>query len=147
LLFSSSPAGLITLLQVLPLAAARYNDFTKHTTPFSVVVVADGFYLSSGFLNVLLYRYTRPYLLPHRIDSDGSDMEMESADPEYEASESTHHQDGTYYRTSVGTYYRTSAFSTSPVRDESHIGDEPTGAGATNIDEIHIRDEPTGDGY
>ena len=25
--------------------------------------------MSSGFLNVLLYRYTRPYLLPHRIDS------------------------------------------------------------------------------
>jgi len=54
---------------VLPLAAARYNDFAKDDTPFGVVVLADGFYLSSGFLNVLLYRYTRPYLLPHRIDS------------------------------------------------------------------------------
>ena len=54
---------------MLPLAAARYNDFAKDDTPFGVVVLADGFYLSSGFLNVLLYRYTRPYLLPHRIDS------------------------------------------------------------------------------
>jgi hypothetical protein len=54
---------------VLPLAAARYNDFAKGDTPFGVVVLADGFYLSSGFLNVILYRYTRPYVLPHRIDS------------------------------------------------------------------------------
>jgi len=60
---------IIYIITVLPLAAARYNDFAKNDTPFGVIVFADGFYLSSGFLNVLLYRYTRPYLLPHRIDS------------------------------------------------------------------------------
>jgi len=60
---------IIYILTVLPLAAARYNDFAEGDTPFGVVVLADGFYLLSGFLNVLLYRFTRPYLLPRRTDS------------------------------------------------------------------------------
>lgn len=138
------------LLQVLPLAAARYNDFAKGNTPFSVVILADGLYLSSGFLNVLLYWYTRPYLLPHLMDSVddrsivldaetpnsqnhltgsgfvGSVMDIKPADPVYEASEITHYQNGTYM-----TY----ALTASPVRDEIHIGDESTGVGATNIDD------------
>jgi len=146
--FFSFPAGLLTpLLQVLPLAAARYNDFAKDDTPFSVVIIADGFYLSSGFLNVLLYRYTRPYLLPHRMDSVddqsimleaevangqnyltnpcfvGSVMEIK---PEYEPSEITHPQNETYL---------TNALTASPVRYENYIRDESTEAGATNIDD------------
>ena len=147
--FHFLPNLLTTLLQVLPLAAARYNDFAKGDTPFSVVILTDGFYLSSGFLNVLLYRYTRPYLLPHRIDNQsivldaeisnsqnhlnysgfvGSVMDLKPADPVYEASsEITRHQDGTY------TTYESTA---SPVRDEiHHIRDESTGASATNVDD------------
>lgn len=132
---------LTTLLQVLPLAAARYNDFAKGDTPFTVVIFADGFYLSSGFLNVLLYRYTRPYLLPLDSVNDqpivldaansqtyftgpafvGSVMEIKPADPVYEASEN-------------GTF-RTYALTASPVRDEKHIRDESTGASATNIND------------
>lgn len=50
------------------MAVARYNEFAKRDIPFAIVILADGFYLSSGFLNVLLYRYTRPYLLPHHSD-------------------------------------------------------------------------------
>jgi len=43
-------------------------------------VVADGFYLSSGLLNVLLYTYTRPFLLPHSSDSpDDQSIRSESA--------------------------------------------------------------------
>jgi hypothetical protein len=38
-------------------------------TPFFVLVLADGLYLSFGVLKVVLYRHTRPYLLPHRMDS------------------------------------------------------------------------------
>jgi len=107
-----------------------------------VVILADGFYLSSGFLNVLLYRYTRPYLLPlDSVDDQsimlaeiansqnyltgpafvGSVMEIKPADPAYEASEN-------------GSY-RTYALTTSPVRDEKHIRDESTGASAANIDD------------
>jgi len=142
---------IIYIITVLPLAAARYNDFAKGDTPFFVIILADGFYLSSGFLNVLLYRYTRPYLLPHRMDSVddqsivlhaeiansqnnhltgsgfvGSVMDIKPADSVYEASEITNHQNGTY---------RTYALSASPVRDEIHIRDESTGASATNIDD------------
>ena len=142
------PAGLLTaLLQVLPLAAARYNDFAKGNTPFSVVVLADGFYLSSGYLNVFLYRYTRPYLLPldsvddqsivleagitnnHFASSSGfvgSVMEIKPTGPAYEASEITQHQNGTY---------KTYALTASPVHDEMHIMDESTGAGASNTDD------------
>jgi hypothetical protein len=149
-LFFSFPAGLLTtLLQVLPLAAARYNDFAKGNTPFSVVILADGFYLSSGFLNVLLYRYTRPYLLPLDSVGDqpivldansqnhitgsgfrgfvGSVMDLKPVDPVYEASEITHHQNGTYRTSSY-------ALTASPVRNEIHIRDDSTGASATNID-------------
>jgi hypothetical protein len=106
-----------------------------------VVILADGFYLSSGFLNVLLYRYTRPYLLPldgvddpsivldansqHHLTGFGfvgSVMDLKPADPVYEASEIRS--------------YRTYALTASPVRDEIHIRDESTlaGASATNID-------------
>ncbi|KAI0257439.1 hypothetical protein BJV78DRAFT_1150341 [Lactifluus subvellereus] len=65
---------------VLPLAAARYNDFTRNDTPFGVVVLADGFYLLSGLLNVILYAYTRPYLLPRNKDS-GDDQSFALHDP------------------------------------------------------------------
>lgn len=138
-------AGLLTaLLQVLPLAAARYNDFAKGDTPFSVIILADGFYLSSGFLNVLLYRCTRPYLLPLDNVNDqsivldaeianslnhltspasgfvGSVMDLKPADPIHEASENG--------------AYRNYALTASPVRDEMHIRDS-TGTGVTNIDD------------
>ena len=153
-LFSFHAGQLTTLLQVLPLAAARYNDFAKDNTPFSVVIVADGFYLSSGLLNVLLYQYTRPYLLPHRMDSVddqsimleaevgngqnyltgsafvGSVMEIRPVDAEYEASEITHHQNGPYQGP-----YLTDALTTSPISDVNHLRDESTEAGTTNIDD------------
>lgn len=132
------------LLQVLPLAAARYNEFVKNNTPFPVVILADGFYLSSGFLNVLLYWYTRPYLLPHRMDSvddlsivlgtdgqahligSGFVASVRPVDLVLEASEITHHQNGTY---------RTNALTASPVRAENHIRNESTEAGATSTDD------------
>jgi hypothetical protein len=144
---------IIYIITVLPLAAARYNTFEKRDTPFAVVVLADGFYLSSGFLNVALYRYTRPYLLPHRMDSledqshptfelassqshlPGSNvfgdnhrnspslMEHKSADPEYGAS----HQYGTHSsKTSSGRGY---------VRNDKMWEGELTGGDAANVDE------------
>ncbi|KAI9462443.1 hypothetical protein BJY52DRAFT_1210803 [Lactarius psammicola] len=60
---------IIYIITVLPLAAARYSEFSGHKPPFAVTVIADGFYLSSGLLNVLLYAYTRPFLLPHSSDT------------------------------------------------------------------------------
>jgi len=60
----------IYILTVLPVAAARYREFHKHRqTSFIFTAIADGLYLASGLLNVLLYAYTRPYLLPHASDS------------------------------------------------------------------------------
>jgi hypothetical protein len=108
--FFSFPAGLLTLLlQVLPLAAARYSDFAKDDTPFPVVILADGLYLSSGFLNVLLYRYTRPYLLPYRMDSVDDSVDNQSIMLNTEKA--------------------------SPVRDEEYIRDESTQAGASRTDD------------
>ena len=51
------------------MSAARFSYFAGHTVPFSVTVVTDSLFLSSGLLNVLLYVYTRPFLLPHNDDS------------------------------------------------------------------------------
>ncbi|KAH9044788.1 hypothetical protein EDB85DRAFT_1911234 [Lactarius pseudohatsudake] len=59
----------IYIITVLPLAAARYSDFSGHKPRFGIIVFADGLYLASGLLNVLLYAYTRPFLLPHNSDS------------------------------------------------------------------------------
>jgi hypothetical protein len=78
----SSTRLLTSTFQVLPLAAARYNDFAKgdsaNATPFSVLVLADGFYLISGFLNVILYAYIRPDLLPHDMDCDDQSITLDS---------------------------------------------------------------------
>ena len=54
------------------MSAARYNelDKPKSNTPIGVVVLADGLYLLSGLLNVMLYAYIRPDLLPHDPDPD-----------------------------------------------------------------------------
>ncbi|KAH9079687.1 hypothetical protein EDB83DRAFT_2671293 [Lactarius deliciosus] len=61
---------IIYIITVLPLAATRYSFFINgHTPPFGVTVFADGLYLASGLFNVLLYAYTRPFLLPHGSDS------------------------------------------------------------------------------
>ena len=137
------------LLQVLPLAAARYNDFAKDNTPFSVVILADGFYLSSGFLNVLLYRYTRPFLLPYRMDSVEDQsivLGAQTANSQnyftnsdfvgsvtvirpaaaFEASEITQHQNETY---------RTDVLTASPVCDGKYIRDKSTEASGFSIDD------------
>ncbi|KAH9066383.1 hypothetical protein EDB87DRAFT_714430 [Lactarius vividus] len=61
---------IIYIITVLPLAATRYSFFINgHTPPFGVTTFADGLYLASGLFNVLLYAYTRPFLLPHGGDS------------------------------------------------------------------------------
>jgi len=99
----------VYIITVLPLAAARYSDFAKDDTPFPVVILADGLYLSSGFLNVLLYRYTRPYLLPYRMDSVDDSVDNQSIMLNTEKA--------------------------SPVRDEEYIRDESTQAGASRTDD------------
>jgi hypothetical protein len=105
-------------------SAARYLSLAKRHTPFSFTVIADGLFLSSGLLNVLLYVYTRPFLLPHSdspdnqsiaihsefaqsrsdipvlgstrvVERDPSPFEPKSADPVYDAPEMAHLQDGT----------------------------------------------------
>jgi len=141
---------IIYIITVLPLAAARYNDFTKDDTPFGFLVLADGLYLSSGFLNVVLYWYTRPYLLPNRAPVDTLDdqsfvlrsespngqiqppsfsnnrasfMDHKSAASVYESSEMApfRHQDG--------------PLTASLGHDHKISRDEATGGYTTNIDD------------
>jgi hypothetical protein len=78
--FRSSTRLLTSTFQVLPLAAARYHSFVTGYTPFGVVAFADSFYLLSGLLNVMLYVYTRPDLLPHDIDSDNQSLALSDHD-------------------------------------------------------------------
>jgi hypothetical protein len=116
---------IIYIITVLPVAAARYRYFAGHNPAFSFTVVADALFLSSGLLNVLLYVYTRPFLLPHTSDSPDDqsiaihsefaqsrsdlpdsavldktpivdrDPSLISADPVYDAPEMAHLQHGT----------------------------------------------------
>jgi hypothetical protein len=51
--------------QILPLSLARYLSFAHHYVPFAVTVFVDMIYLASGLFNVLLFSFTRPFLLPH----------------------------------------------------------------------------------
>ena len=53
------------------MTAARFRYISGRSTPFSFTLIADSLYLSSGLLNVLLYAYTRPFLLPQSPDSPG----------------------------------------------------------------------------
>jgi len=73
---------IVYIITVLPLTAARYRTFTGHHTPFAFTIVADGLFLSSGLLNVLLYAYTRPFLFPDTSD-DGSDNQSIAMHSEY----------------------------------------------------------------
>lgn len=51
--------------QILPVSIVRYMSFAHHQVPSSVTFFVDSIYLSSGLLNVLLFSFTRPFLLPH----------------------------------------------------------------------------------
>ncbi|KAH9957453.1 hypothetical protein BC827DRAFT_1225967 [Russula dissimulans] len=56
---------LVYTLAILPLSLARYLSFAHHYVPFAVTVFVDMIYLASGLFNVLLFSFTRPFLLPH----------------------------------------------------------------------------------
>jgi len=56
---------LVYILSILPLSIARYSSFAHHYVSFAVLCFVDIIYLSLGLLNVLLFSFTRPYLLPH----------------------------------------------------------------------------------
>jgi len=60
---------LIYTLTILPLSIARYLYFSHHHVPFGATVVVDTIYLATGLFNVLLFSFTRPFLLPHDLPS------------------------------------------------------------------------------
>jgi hypothetical protein len=43
----------------------RYSAFAHHHIPQAATIFVDTIYLSSGLFNVLLFAFTRPFLLPH----------------------------------------------------------------------------------
>ncbi|KAH9069316.1 hypothetical protein EDB83DRAFT_2518452 [Lactarius deliciosus] len=72
----------------------RYSEFVQlcwHNPPFIATVFAEGFYLSSDFLNFLvLYAYTRPDLLPGPSDNpDKHTVLSEFAQPKRSSSSTT----------------------------------------------------------
>ncbi|KAK7694911.1 hypothetical protein QCA50_002099 [Cerrena zonata] len=54
---------------VLPIAIVRWRAFTGHCVPWEATVVADVLFASSGLMNVLLFMFTRPNLMPQREGS------------------------------------------------------------------------------
>ncbi|KAI0331452.1 hypothetical protein GY45DRAFT_616878 [Cubamyces sp. BRFM 1775] len=65
-------AKLAYTILLLPIALARFAEWSGYTVPFSVTVVCDGVFLLSGFVNVVLFLTTRRVLpmnsvLPHCI--------------------------------------------------------------------------------
>ncbi|KAH9995626.1 hypothetical protein BJV74DRAFT_829082 [Russula compacta] len=56
---------LVYTVVILPVSIVRYMTFAHHHIPSSVTILVDSIYLSSGLLNVLLFSFTRPFLLPH----------------------------------------------------------------------------------
>jgi len=56
---------LVYTLAILPLSIARYLSFAHHRVPFAVTICVDMIYLASGLFNVILFSFTRPFLLPH----------------------------------------------------------------------------------
>jgi len=67
---------LVYTVTITPISVARYSAFAHHQVPFAVTCFVDIIYLSTGLLNVLLFSFTRPYLLPH--DPPISDTMSES---------------------------------------------------------------------
>ncbi|KAH9888857.1 hypothetical protein C8Q73DRAFT_708429 [Cubamyces lactineus] len=47
---------------LLPIALARFAEWSGYTVPFSVTVICDGVFLLSGFVNVVLFLTTRRVL-------------------------------------------------------------------------------------
>jgi len=56
---------LVYTLAIFPLSLARYLSFAHYYVPFAVTIFVDMIYLASGLFNVLLFSFTRPFLLPH----------------------------------------------------------------------------------
>jgi len=67
---------LVYTMTIMPVSVARYSAFAHHQVSFAVTCFVDIIYLSTGLLNVLLFSFTRPYLLPH--DPPISDTMSES---------------------------------------------------------------------
>ncbi|KAI0283560.1 hypothetical protein BC826DRAFT_1110128 [Russula brevipes] len=65
---------LVYTLTILPLSIVRYSAFAHHHIPQAATIFVDTIYLSSGLLNVLLFSFTRPFLLPHDPPKPYSDL-------------------------------------------------------------------------
>lgn len=59
-LFSSIP----TISQIVPMTVSRFLAFAGTKTPFGVTVFSSLMFSSSGLFNVILFKITRPSLLP-----------------------------------------------------------------------------------
>ncbi|KII93803.1 hypothetical protein PLICRDRAFT_171510 [Plicaturopsis crispa FD-325 SS-3] len=63
----------VYIITVLPIAVARFMHFGGHGVPFPATAFSDILYVSSGILDVILFSFTRPTLLPDRYtDNDYS---------------------------------------------------------------------------
>lgn len=61
---------IIYIITVFPMAVVRWLSFSGANVPFSATAFAGVVFSSSGLFNVVLYAYTRPKLLPSRVDVD-----------------------------------------------------------------------------
>ncbi|KAH8835659.1 hypothetical protein DL96DRAFT_1575105 [Flagelloscypha sp. PMI_526] len=54
----------VYLVCIVPMTVSRFRAFAGYSTPFGVTVFSSILFSGSGLFNVLLFRYTRPSLLP-----------------------------------------------------------------------------------
>lgn len=59
----------VYIVTVSPIAVVRWMAFSHQNVPFAATAFASILFSSSGLFNVILYRFTRPKLMPHRDPS------------------------------------------------------------------------------
>ncbi|KAI9508436.1 hypothetical protein F5148DRAFT_1149032 [Russula earlei] len=59
----------VYIVSILPLSIARFRAFTNHSVPHGATIFVDMMFLANGLFNVILFSFTRPFLLPHDLPS------------------------------------------------------------------------------
>ncbi|KAI9508438.1 hypothetical protein F5148DRAFT_1284056 [Russula earlei] len=70
----------VYIIGVLPLSIVRYRTFAHHYIPSDAIIFVDIVYLANGLFNVILFSITRPFLLPHDLQSPHGSLEVQPSE-------------------------------------------------------------------
>ncbi|KAI9435370.1 hypothetical protein F5148DRAFT_1380385 [Russula earlei] len=71
----------VYIISILPLSIVRYRNFANHSDPHGGTIFADVVFLANGLFNVILFSITRPFLLPHDLQSPQRPLEIIEVHP------------------------------------------------------------------